>query len=66
MNRWIGLGMIVAGAIVGWFGWQEYQSVGSKLTEAVSGSPTDNAIWMLVIGAVLVVVGLGMTYRSFR
>ena len=61
-----GLVMIVAGGIVGWLGWEEKQSVGSTLTSAFTGSPSDKAIWMLAIAAVLVVVGVVVAGRSMR
>ena len=66
MDRYIGWGMVIVGAILAWYGWQEKQSVGSKLKEAISGSPTDSALWMLIGGVVLIVAGLGWQARKFR
>ncbi|MCZ6843452.1 MAG: DUF3185 family protein [SAR324 cluster bacterium] len=66
MNRIIGLVLIAAGAIVGWLGWEEKQSLGSKLTETFSGSPSDKAVWMLIIAGVLIVVGVVALIRSPR
>ncbi|WP_194755460.1 DUF3185 family protein [Aliidiomarina indica] len=59
MNKIVSLAILVAGLIVLYFGWQEKQSVASEVTEAFTGQPTDNAMWFLIIGAILVVVGIG-------
>ncbi len=66
INRVIGGAMVAAGAIVGWLGWEERQSLGSQLNELVSGSPSDKAIWMMVAGAVLVVSGVVYAMRGSR
>ena len=66
LNRIIGLVLIAGGAVVGWLGWEEKQSLGSKLSETFSGAPTDKATWMLVGAAVLVVVGVIAIIRSPR
>ena len=58
MNRIIGLAIAGAGAVVLYFGWQSYQSVGSKISSAISGTPTDKALWLLIGGGVLVLAGL--------
>lgn len=65
-NPIAGLVMIAAGAIIGWLGWEEKQSIGSGLKSALTGSPTDKAVWMLGVGAVLVVVGLVVLRGSRR
>ncbi|RUO35184.1 DUF3185 family protein [Aliidiomarina sanyensis] len=59
MNKFVSLAILVAGAIVLYFGWQEKQSVASEVSEVFTGQPTDNAMWFLIIGAVLVIVGIG-------
>ncbi|TRW49951.1 DUF3185 family protein [Aliidiomarina halalkaliphila] len=59
MNKIVSLAILVAGVIVLYFGWQEKQSVASEVSEAFTGQPTDNAMWFLIIGAILVVVGIG-------
>ena len=66
MNRIIGLVLIAAGAVLGWLGWEKKQSLGSKFSEAFSGSPTDEVTWMLGGAAVLVVVGVIAIIRSPR
>jgi len=64
MNKIIGLAILVAGAILLYFGYTEYNSNASKVTELVTGNPTDNAIWFLVGGAVAVIVGLGVILKK--
>ncbi len=57
-QRLIGAAAAVVGAALLWVGWQEQQSVGSKVSQLVTGSPSDRAIWYLIGGGVLVVLGL--------
>ncbi len=64
MGKIIGLAILVAGAILLYFGYTEYNSTASQLTEAVTGNPTDNTIWFLVGGAVAVIVGIGMMLKK--
>lgn len=64
MNKIIGLALLVAGAILLYFGYTEYNSTASQVTEMVTGNPTDNAIWYLVGGAVAAIVGLGFIVKK--
>lgn len=64
MNKIIGLALLVAGAILLYFGYTEYNSTASQVTELVTGNPTDNAIWFLVGGAVAAIVGLGFIIKK--
>ena len=59
MNRIIGLVLIAAGAVVLWYGWEAYQSVGSSLSRAIEGMPSTKSLILFGVGAVLVVLGLG-------
>lgn len=56
MKRAIGLALLVAGAVLLYFGWQASQSVGDQVTEAFTGSFTDQTMWYL-IGGIAAVVG---------
>lgn len=58
MKKAISAGLFVAGLLLLYFGYQEYQSIGSEVEEFFTGSPSNQAIWMLVGGAVGTVVGL--------
>jgi len=51
---------MVGGLILLFFGWQEMGSFASEVSETFTGSPTDNAVWYLVIGAILTVTGILM------
>lgn len=64
MKKILGLAALVAGAILLYFGYTEYNSNASQVTELVTGNPTDNAIWYLVAGAVAAVVGLGLLLKK--
>lgn len=64
MKKIIGLAVLVAGAILLYFGYTEYNSNASKVTEMVTGNPTDNAIWYLVAGAVAAIIGLGIVLKK--
>lgn len=60
MKKSIGIVLIVVGAILLYFGWNEYNSFASEVSETFTGSPTDNAVWYLTGGAASAVFGLLM------
>lgn len=64
MNKVIGAAILVAGLFLLYFGWAEYNSTASELKEAVTGSPTDNAMWYLIGGAIAVVIGIGAMLKG--
>lgn len=59
MNKFVSLAILVAGLIILYFGWQERESAAGQISEAITGQPTDNAMWFLIVGAVLTIVGIG-------
>ena len=59
MNRMLSLGLLVGGVVLIVFGINAADSFSSDVSNFFTGSPTDKAIWMLIIGIVLVVAGLG-------
>lgn len=61
MNRLLGLAAIVAGVVLLIFGFNAADSLSSEVSEFFSGNPSDKSMWMMIGGAVLVVVGLGLT-----
>ncbi|RUO25741.1 hypothetical protein CWE09_03145 [Aliidiomarina minuta] len=65
MDKFISLAILVAGLILLYFGYQESESFASDVSEAVTGQPTDNAIWFLISGAVLAIIGIGGVIRGF-
>ena len=58
MTKMLSVGLLAAGIILLIFGFNASNSLGSDLSRFFTGSPTDKAVWMLVGGAVLAVVGL--------
>jgi hypothetical protein len=58
MNRTLSLILLVAGIVLVAFGVSASESLGSEISEFFTGRPTDKAIWLLIGGAALSVVGL--------
>lgn len=58
MQKIISAALLVGGLILLYFGWQEYQSVGSEVQEFFTGSPDRATMWKLIGGAVAAVAGL--------
>lgn len=58
MRKMISVGLLVGGLILLYFGYQEYQSVSSEVEEFFTGSPSSNAMWMIIGGAVAAVAGI--------
>ena len=58
MNKALSLAFLAGGAVLLIFGVSAFKSLGSDISRFFTGSPTDKAIWMLVGGAVLSVIGL--------
>ena len=64
MNKIIGLALLVVGAVLLYFGYNAYNSAASEVSEFVTGSPTDNAVWYLVGGALAVIIGIGALLKK--
>ncbi len=58
MNRALGIGLLVAGIILLIWGINVTESFSSEMSEMFTGSPSDKAIWLIVLGVVGTVVGL--------
>lgn len=56
--RVIGLALVVAGIGLAFWGYQLSESVGSQVTEAVTGAESDKIMTLYISGAVSFVVGL--------
>jgi hypothetical protein len=63
-NRLAFLALLVGGIVLLIFGINAANSFGSDLSRFFTGSPTDKAVWMIIGGAVAIVVGLVGTWRS--
>ncbi len=65
MNKLVSVALLAAGIVLLIVGFNASNSLGSDFSRFFTGNPTDRAIWMLVGGAVLTVVGLvGLTRGS--
>ena len=63
MNGTISLAMVVIGVVLIGFGLAAMDSFSSDVSRFFTGTPTDKAVWMLIGGSVLAVVGLsGATF----
>lgn len=56
--RIAGIVLVVVGAAVLLWAWQDSQSLGNEITSAVSGSPTDDVIYRYIGGGVALALGL--------
>lgn len=66
MNRFIGLGLIIVGIILFYYGWQEGDSLAGEIEEAVTGSPSDRSIGLLIGGILSAAIGLGLALYPGR
>ena len=66
MNRTAGIAVLVVGIfLVGW-GINASNALSSGITRIFTGSPTNRAIYLMVGGAVLAIVGASMTWGRRR
>jgi len=66
MNRIAGIAVLVVGLfLVGW-GINASDSLSSGITRIFTGSPTNRAIYLMVGGAILTIVGASMTWGRRR
>jgi len=66
MKKILGIGLIIVGLILLYFGYNEYNSMASEISEVFTGSPSDNAVWYLAGGAGASVVGLLLLLTGFK
>lgn len=57
MNKSVGMVVFVLGIVLLIFGFNAADSLGSELSEFFSGAPSNKAIWLLIVGAIMTVVG---------
>jgi hypothetical protein len=58
MNTALSAALLVGGIVLLIFGWNEHQSASSEISKFFTGNPSDRAMWMLIGGAVLGVIGI--------
>ncbi len=66
MNKPIAVALLVGGFILLAFGISASSSFASDVSRFFTGSPTDKAIWMVVVGAIAAVAGLIFMLGSGR
>ena len=67
MNTALSVALLVGGIVLLAFGYNASQAASSEVSRFFTGNPTDKAMWMLVGGAILAVLGLiGLFARSRR
>jgi hypothetical protein len=66
MYRAISLAVLVGGVVLLILGMNAADSLSSDISRFFTDSPTNKAIWMLVIGSVLCVVGLAGLVHGLR
>lgn len=66
MNNIVGLAIFGLGIVLLILGFNESHSASSDVSRFFTGNPTDRSMWLLVGGAVAVVVGLVASIRGRR
>jgi hypothetical protein len=65
MNKPVSIALLVAGVVLTVIGINSTNSFSSDVSRFFTGSPTQKAVWMLVGGIIMGVVGLvGLTFGS--
>jgi Mn2+/Fe2+ NRAMP family transporter len=57
MNKTISIVFLVVGIVLLVYGFNASNSFASNVSEAVTGTPTDRSMWLMILGVVGVVVG---------
>jgi len=64
MNNIVGLAVFALGVVLLIFGFNESQSFSSEVSRTFTGNPTDRSMWLIVGGAVAVIVGLVLAVKG--
>mgnify|MGYP001546641751 CR=1 FL=1 len=57
MNRFLSVGLLVAGIILLAWGLNAFHSLSSSTVQAVTGAPSDKTIWLITAGIILTIGG---------
>lgn len=66
MNKPLSLALLVGGIVLMIFGINATNSFSSDVSRFFTGSPTDKAVWMLIAGIVVAMIGLFGSFRGSR
>ena len=66
MPNVVGIALLVVGVVLIVFGMNASASLGSRLSELFTGAPSDRTIWLLLVGIVAAIVGLGLLLAGRR
>jgi multisubunit Na+/H+ antiporter MnhB subunit len=66
MNNIIGLAILALGIVLLIFGFNESHSFSSSVSRTFTGNPTDRSMWLIVGGAVAVIVGIAVSVMGRR
>ena len=58
--------LLAGGVVLIIYGVSASDSISSSFSRFFTGSPTDKAVWMLIGGTVVAVIGLVSTLRSWK
>jgi uncharacterized membrane protein YidH (DUF202 family) len=64
MNKSISVALLGIGVILLVFGFNAYHSASSDVSRFFTGAPTDKALWLLISGLVVGIVGLSGLFRK--
>ena len=66
MNKSISVALLVAGVVLTLWGVTSMESFSSDVSRAVTGAPTDRAMWLLIGGIAATIVGLFGVLRGSK
>ena len=64
MNKIVSLALLVGGIVLIIMGFNATNSFNSEVSRFFTGTPTNQAVWMVIGGSIAAVVGLAMMWRS--
>jgi hypothetical protein len=59
MNKVLGLALLAVGVVLLVMGFSAADSIGSQFSRFFTGHPTDKSIWLILGGAVSIILGAG-------
>jgi uncharacterized membrane protein YidH (DUF202 family) len=57
MNKPLSLAILVVGVVLLIFGINAHDSIGSQTKEALTGTPTDKSLLLIILGTIGIIVG---------